>query len=171
MIDCGGVGYELSVPDRTLAGMPAPGGDATVLSHLIVREDSMQLYGFGSETERGLFTQLISVAGIGPRMALAALSESPPAELRRAIASGDAKRFQAVPGIGRKTAERIIVELRDKVSDELVAGVGGAESAVTRPMPACWRGRAWSRSATSWPRPRRCSTRSAPRSRSASPKS
>jgi Holliday junction DNA helicase RuvA len=131
VIDCGGVGYELSVPDRTLAAMPAAGKDVTVLSHLIVREDSMQLYGFGSEAERGLFTQLISVAGIGPRMALAALSGSSPVELRRAIAGGDAKRFQAVPGIGRKTAERIIVELRDKVSDELAGEIGGESVAST----------------------------------------
>jgi Holliday junction DNA helicase RuvA len=131
VIDCGGVGYELNVPDRTLAAMPAPGKQATVLSHLIVREDAMQLYGFGSESERGLFAQLISVAGIGPRMALAALSQSPPSELRRAIAAGDAKRFQAVQGIGRKTAERIIVELREKVSDELAADLEGEPPAQT----------------------------------------
>jgi len=121
VIDCSGVGYLLFVSSRTLSEVPAAGKAVTLLSELIVREDAMQLYGFYSESERGLFRQLISVAGVGPKMALSALSGSSAGQLRRAIASSDSKLFQAVPGIGKKTAERIILELREKVSDELAA--------------------------------------------------
>lgn len=127
VVDCNGVGYMLFAPSRTLEQMPT-GKDVTLLTQLIVRDDSMQLYGFASQSEKQLFGQLISVAGVGPKMALAALSGSSPADLRRAIASGDSKRFQAVPGIGKKTAERVIVELRDKISDALVDEIADASS-------------------------------------------
>lgn len=119
VVDCAGVGYQLFVSSKTLDQIPPAGEAVTLFSHLIVREDGMSLYGFGSQEERDLFLKLNSVAGVGPKMALAALSGSSVAELRRAIASSDSKRFQVVPGVGRKTAERIIVELRERISDEL----------------------------------------------------
>jgi Holliday junction DNA helicase RuvA len=119
VIECGGVGYRLSVSSRTLDQIPAAGQSATLLSHLVLRDDAIQLYGFAAEAERDLFLRLVSVSGVGPKMALAALSGSSASELRKAIASGDAKRFQVVPGIGRKTAERVIVELREAIADEL----------------------------------------------------
>ena len=111
-----GVGYRLAVSAETLKAVPAVGNQATLHSHLVARDDSLNLYGFASEEERDLFLQLISVGGVGPKVAMAALSGGPVRELLRAIAGGDAKRFQAVPGIGKRTAERIIVELREKVA-------------------------------------------------------
>jgi Holliday junction DNA helicase RuvA len=86
---------------------------------LIARDDSLSLYGFASEEERDLFRQLTSVSGVGPKVAIAVLGGGPPRDLLRAIAAGDAKRFQVVPGIGKRTAERIIVELREKVAGDL----------------------------------------------------
>jgi Holliday junction DNA helicase RuvA len=119
VIDCGGVGYRLSVSSKTLERVPAAGQTATVFAHLILKDDGIQLYGFATEAERDLFLRLISVSGVGPKMALTALSGSSTGELRKAIATGDAKRFQVVPGIGRKTAERVIVELREAIAGEL----------------------------------------------------
>jgi Holliday junction DNA helicase RuvA len=119
VIDCQGVGYRMSVSSKTLEQVPAAGQDASLLSHLILKDDGIQLYGFSTEAERELFLRLVSVSGIGPKMALTALSGSSVGELRKAIAAGDAKRFQVVPGIGRKTAERVIVELRDALAQEL----------------------------------------------------
>jgi holliday junction DNA helicase RuvA len=119
VIDAGGVGYRLTVSAETLKAVPARGKPATLHAHLVVRDDSLSLYGFGSEEERDLFLWLTSVSGVGPKVAVAILSGGPPRELLRAIAGGDAKRFQAVPGIGKRTAERVIVELREKVAGEL----------------------------------------------------
>jgi holliday junction DNA helicase RuvA len=119
VVDAGGVGYRLAVSAETLKAVPAAGRAATLHSHLVAREDSLQLYGFSSEEERDLFLNLISVSGVGPKVALAVLSGGAPRELVRAIASGDAKRFQAAPGIGKRTAERVIVELREKVGGDL----------------------------------------------------
>jgi Holliday junction DNA helicase RuvA len=119
VIDAGGVGYRLAVSAETLKAVPATGREAFLHAELIAREDSLALYGFASEGERDLFGQLISVSGVGPKVAIAALSGGPARELLRAIAAGDAKRFQAVPGIGKRTAERIIVELREKVAGAL----------------------------------------------------
>jgi holliday junction DNA helicase RuvA len=119
VVDAGGVGYRLAVSTETLRSVPARGKKATLHSHLVVRDDQMSLYGFASEEERDLFLLLISVSGVGPKVALAALSGGPVRELLRAIAAGDTKRFQAVPGIGKRTAERIIVELREKVAGEI----------------------------------------------------
>jgi Holliday junction DNA helicase RuvA len=104
------------------------GSEARLHSHLIARDDGMHLYGFASEQERDLFMKLISVAGVGPKMALAVLSGSSAPEVTRAIAAGDAKRFQVVPGVGKKTAERIIVELRERLSQDLVAADLPAEA-------------------------------------------
>jgi holliday junction DNA helicase RuvA len=117
---CGGVGYRVAVSAETLRHVPAVGGEATLHTHLVVREDALLLHGFHSEQERDLFLMLLSVQAVGPKVALAVLSSGSPRELFAAIAGADAARFQAVPGIGKRTAERIIVELREK------AGSGGS---------------------------------------------
>jgi holliday junction DNA helicase RuvA len=119
VIEANGVGYRLAVSAETLKAVPATGRETFLHAELISREDSLSLYGFASEEERDLFGELISVSGIGPKVALAALSGGPARQLLRAIAAGDAKRFQAVPGIGKRTSERIIVELREKVAGSL----------------------------------------------------
>ena len=123
VVESGGVGYRLTVSAETLKAVPASGKEITLHSHLVVRDDSMQLFGFASEEERDLFLHLTSVSGVGPKVAIAILSGGTPRELLRAIAAGDAKHFQAVPGIGKRTSERVIVELREKVADELAEGV------------------------------------------------
>ena len=124
VVEAGGVGYRLAVSAETLRHVPAVGAEARLLAHLVLRDDGMHLYGFSSEAERELFLMLIAVQSVGPKVALAVLSGGSPRELLNAIASGDAARFQAVPGIGKRTAERIIVELREKVAgkatDEIV---------------------------------------------------
>jgi len=135
VVECGGVGYALAVSAETLRHVPAAGETVLLHTHLVVRDESMQLYGFASEEERALFLMLVGVQGVGPKVALAVLSGGPPRELLRAIAAGDAARFQAVPGIGKRTAERIIVELREKVEGAAgevagpaaAAGAGGVE--------------------------------------------
>jgi holliday junction DNA helicase RuvA len=119
VIESGGVGYRLVVSAETLKLVPARGKQATLHAHLVARDDSLALYGFASEEERDLFLHLTSVAGIGPKVAIAILSGGAPRELLQAIAAGDAKRFQAAPGVGKRTAERLIVELREKVAGEL----------------------------------------------------
>ena len=115
VIDCGGVGYRLAVSAETLRHVPAVGNEVMLHAHLVVRDDALALYGFATEEERELFLMLLSVQSVGPKVALAVLSGGPPRELLAALAAGDAPRFQAVPGIGKRTAERIIVELREKV--------------------------------------------------------
>ena len=113
---CGdGVGYRAAVSAETLRHVPPAGEQVTLHAHLIVRDDALTLYGFHSEQERDLFLMLLSVQAVGPKVALAVLSAGPPRALIAALAAGDAARFQAVPGIGKRTAERIIVELREKV--------------------------------------------------------
>lgn len=119
VIETGGVGYRLAVSAETLKAVPAHGKQANLHAHLVVRDDAMQLYGFASEEERDLFVHLNSVSGVGPKMAIAILSGGSPRELLKAIALGDYKRFQAAPGVGKRTAERVIVELREKVAGEL----------------------------------------------------
>ncbi len=119
VIDCGGVGYRLAVSAETLARVPAIGHDITLHAHLVVRDDALALYGFATEEERELFLMLLGVQSVGPKVALAVLSGGPPRELLGALAAGDSARFQAVPGIGKRTAERIIVELREKVGATL----------------------------------------------------
>jgi len=128
VIDAGGVGYRLTVSSETLKAVPATGRDAFLHAELISRDDSLALFGFSSEEERDLFRLLVTVSGIGPKVAIATLSGGTTRDLLRAIAAGDAKRFQAVPGIGKRTAERIIVELREKVAgaleEEVVVAAG-----------------------------------------------
>jgi Holliday junction DNA helicase RuvA len=128
VVDCGGVGYKLAVSAQTLRRVPALGEEVLLHSHLVVRDDALQLYGFATEEERELFLMLLGVQSVGPKVALAVLSGGPPRDLLAAIAAGDSARFQAVPGIGKRTAERIIVELREKVG----AVVPEASISITR---------------------------------------
>jgi holliday junction DNA helicase RuvA len=128
VIDAGGVGYRLAVSAETLRTVPAVGERVSLHAHLIPRDDALALYGFATEDERELFLSLISVSGVGPKVAMATLSGGSTGELLRALAAGDAKRFQAVPGIGKRTAERIIVELRERVAGELEEGTATVSS-------------------------------------------
>ncbi len=118
VVECGGVGYRLAVSAETLRHVPAVGKPVALHSHLVVRDDALALYGFAVEEERDLFLLLIGVQSVGPKVALAVLSGGPPRELVCALAAGDVGRLQAVPGIGKRTAERIVVELREKVAGE-----------------------------------------------------
>jgi Holliday junction DNA helicase RuvA len=123
-----GVGYLVAATPAVLRRATA-GADLTVETYLHVREDALQLYGFADAEERDLFVHLLTVSGIGPKVALAVVSGSPAAELRRAIALGDHARFQAIPGIGKKTAERIVLELREKlgaVGEPALSALGDA---------------------------------------------
>ena len=119
----GGVGYRLAVSAETLRQVPATGDQVSLLAHLVVREDALSLFGFATEEERDLFLLLISVQSVGPKMALAVLSGGSPWELVAALAAGDTARLQAVPGIGKRTAERIVVELREKVGPDAPAAL------------------------------------------------
>jgi len=122
IVDVGGVGYLVhATPSVHRLG----DGEVTVQVHTVVREDALQLYGFATADERTLFELLLGVSGVGPKVALAIVSGSTPAELRRAIARDDVKRFQAIPGIGLKTAQRVVLELKEKlasVADTTAAG-------------------------------------------------
>ncbi len=128
---CDSIGYRAAVSAETLRHIPPVGEQVTLHTHLIVRDDALALYGFHSEQERDLFLMLLSVQAVGPKVALAVLSAGPVRELISALAAGDSARFQAVPGIGKRTAERIIVELREKVGVE-PAGDGGGSAIVAR---------------------------------------
>ena len=128
VLDVNGVGYLVAATPAVLRRATA-GADLTVETYLHVREDALQLYGFADAEERDLFVHLLTVSGVGPKVALAVVSGSPAAELRRAIALGDHARFQAIPGIGKKTAERIVLELREKlgaVVEPALSAVGDA---------------------------------------------
>jgi Holliday junction DNA helicase RuvA len=126
VILCGGVGHHVAVSTETLRHVSPVGGETTLHTHLIVRDDALSLYGFHSEQERDLFLMLLSVQAVGPKVALAVLSGGSPRELVATLAAGDAARLQAVPGIGKRTAERIIVELREKVGVTVDVDVGAA---------------------------------------------
>jgi holliday junction DNA helicase RuvA len=115
VIDCGGVGYRLAVSAETLRHVPAVGKPVALHSHLVVRDDALHLYGFATEEERELFLMLLSVQSVGPKVALGVLSAGAPRELLAGIASGDTARLRAAPGVGKRTADRIVVELREKV--------------------------------------------------------
>jgi holliday junction DNA helicase RuvA len=127
LIDVQGVGYELDVPMSTFYQLPPAGAEVTLLTHLIVREDAHQLFGFASDAERGAFRQLLRISGVGARIALAVLSGLSVSELQQAVTSQDSGRLVKIPGIGKKTAERLLLELRDKL-DVVTAAVpaGGA---------------------------------------------
>lgn len=129
VVDCGGVGYRLAVSAHTLRHTPAAEQDVVLHTHLVVRDDALSLYGFHSEEERELFLMLLAVQSVGPKMALAVLSGGSPRELLAAVAAGDAARLRAVPGVGKRTAERIVVELREKVgASASAAGVSAPAS-------------------------------------------
>jgi Holliday junction DNA helicase RuvA len=125
VLDVGGVGYLVAATPRVAARV---GEEATVETYLHVREDALQLYGFASAEERELFELLLGVSGVGPKVALAIVSGSPPAELRRAIVREDTARFEAIPGIGRKTAQRVVLELREKLAIPGDVGTAGGGS-------------------------------------------
>jgi holliday junction DNA helicase RuvA len=127
IVDVGGVGYEVLIPLSSFDKLPSPGSDVKLLTQLIVREDAHTLYGFASASERDLFRLLINnVSGIGPKTALNILSGMNPVAFRGAVANGDVKALSQISGVGKKTAERIVVELRDKVG---AAGAWEASSA------------------------------------------
>ncbi len=122
LVDVGGVAYEVDVPMSTFYNLPQTGLPVTLHTHLLVREDAHLLYGFGTEAERRAFRQLLRISGIGARTALAVLSGLSVADLQHAVAAQDAGRLVKTPGIGKKTAERLLLELRDKLD----TGVKGA---------------------------------------------
>jgi Holliday junction DNA helicase RuvA len=115
VLEVGGIGFELSIPISTFHSLAKVGEEARIMTHFLVREDNHQLYGFGTDEERSIFRLLLSVTGIGPKMALAVLSGIGTSELRKAIVEGSLPTLTAISGIGRKTAERLIVELREKI--------------------------------------------------------
>ena len=117
LVDCQGVGYELEVPMTTFYELPEIGNDVTLLTHFIVREDAQLLFGFGSEQERKIFKQLIKVNGIGPKVALSILSGISLNELMKAINHSESDLLVKIPGIGQKTADRLVLELKDKFND------------------------------------------------------
>lgn len=123
VLEVHGVGYEVQVPARTFQQLPAAGAAAALFVHTHVREDAIQLFGFAAAAERELFERLLAVNGVGPRMGLAVLSVLSPDELARAVQAHDLARLTTVPGVGKKTAERLVIELRDKLP------AGGADTA------------------------------------------
>ena len=128
LIDCHGVGYEVQVPMSTFYNLPALGERVSLLTQFIVREDAQLLYGFASVQERAAFRELIKVAGVGPRTALAVLSGMGVADLAQAITLQEAGRLVKVPGIGKKTAERLLLELKGKLGAELSGAAALAKS-------------------------------------------
>lgn len=132
LLDVAGVGYKVSIPLSTFYRLGEPGSDVALYVHTHVREDALQLYGFFSTDEQGLFERLISVSGVGPRVALAILSGIESAELIQALRTSDVARLTRIPGVGKKTAERLVLELKDKMQSfaaadapEAAAGPGG----------------------------------------------
>ena len=126
IVDVNGVGY---LVNATPTVHRLGGGEVTIQIHTVVREDALQLFGFATADERELFEMLLSVSGVGPKVALAIVSGSTPAELRRAIARDDVKRFQAIPGIGLKTAQRVVLELKEKLASVVELAEASADFA------------------------------------------
>ena len=131
LVDCGGVGYDVEVPMSTFYNLPQNGEHVTLLTHMVVREDAHLLFGFGSEAERKTFRQLVKVSGVGARTALAVLSGMSVGDLAEAVTLQEAGRLTKIPGIGKKTAERLMLELKDKLGVDL-----GNVGAVNRAQPA-----------------------------------
>ena len=128
VVDVGGVGYDVQVPLSTFYAVGDAGARVTLRIHTHVREDALQLFGFNSALELRLFERLIAISGIGPRVALAVLSGIEPADLVRAVRQSDLGRLTSIPGVGRKTAERIVIELRDRLPKMDDAEAPGAEA-------------------------------------------
>lgn len=122
VVEVGGVGLLLHVSAQTLGALPAPGDTVRLDAHLAVREDALDLYGFAASGERELFTAFIGVSGVGPRLALALCGLDKPENIRHALATGDAKRLQQASGVGKRTAERLVLELRDKLGAFVTVG-------------------------------------------------
>ena len=129
LVDVGGVGYEVDVPMSTFCNLPAEGSEITLLTHFIVREDAQLLYGFATAAERQTFRALIRISGVGPRIALAVLSGMSTQDLADAVEQGNATLLTRVPGIGKKTADRLVLELNGKLAGNAFAPAGGAASA------------------------------------------
>jgi Holliday junction DNA helicase RuvA len=133
LVDCQGVGYEIDVPMSTFYPLPRAGEEVTLLTHLVVREDAHLLYGFLTAGERAAFRQLLKISGVGPKVALSVLSGMSVDDLSAAVAAEDAGRLQKIPGIGKKTAERLVLELRDKLPKTITvvraadAGAAGSD--------------------------------------------
>jgi Holliday junction DNA helicase RuvA len=133
LVDVGGVGYEVEAPMSTFYGLPAIGAEVGLHTHLVVREDAHVLFGFGTERERGLFRELIKVSGVGPRIGLAILSGLSVDQFHRCIEAEDVATLVRVPGIGRKTAERLLIEMRDRLKGLAGPVGGGAPGAAVGP--------------------------------------
>ncbi|MCB9523330.1 MAG: Holliday junction branch migration protein RuvA [Myxococcales bacterium] len=131
VLDVGGVGYEVVCPLTVLDNLPPTGGRCTLVIHTHVREDQITLFGFATQDERALFRQLVAVSGIGPRLAVACLSGMTAEALIRALVDGDVKRLSSVPGIGKRTAERMVLELQEKVHPP-----AGSRAAAGLPAPS-----------------------------------
>ena len=131
VVDVHGVGYEIDVPMSTFYQLPANGSEVTLYTHLIVREDAHQLYGFASEQERRVFRQLLKISGVGARTALSVLSGMSVSDLCEAVSAQDSGRLIRVPGIGRKTAERLLLELKDKLDVMVVSATVTAAAGTT----------------------------------------
>ena len=129
LVDVGGVGYEVDVPMSTFCNLPAEGSEITLLTHFIVREDAQLLYSFATAAERQTFRALIRISGVGPRIALAVLSGMSTQDLADAVEQGNAMLLTRVPGIGKKTADRLVLELKGKLAGNAFAPAGGAASA------------------------------------------
>jgi Holliday junction DNA helicase RuvA len=129
LVDVGGVGYEVEAPMSTWTRLPEVGGEIRLCTHLVIREDQHLLFGFGTEAERRLFRDLLKVNGVGARIALAILSGISVDGFVRCVQLRDAAALTRVPGVGRKTAERLIVDLRDRVEEMVTSGIGGAAPA------------------------------------------
>ncbi len=129
LVEVGGVGYELQVPMTTLFQLPELGSEVSLLTHFVVREDAQLLYGFIHERDRSLFRQLIKVSGVGPKLALTILSGMDSSSFARCVQRDDISSLVALPGVGKKTAERLLVDMRDKLKDWLVPGAGEALAA------------------------------------------
>ena len=129
IVDCAGVGYEVQVPMSTFYNLPADGSKVSLLIHFVVREDAQILYGFGTASEREAFRELIKIAGVGPRTALAVLSGMGVADVAQAVTLQESARLVKVPGIGKKTAERLLLELKGKLGADIGLPAGGAPDA------------------------------------------
>ncbi len=130
LVDVSGVGYEVDVPMSTFCNLPAEGAEVTLFTHLVVREDAQLLYGFATGAERAAFRELIKISGVGPRIALAILSGLSPEKLSEAVESGETAPLIRVPGIGKKTAERLVLELKGKLAGSaIVTGLFAAAGA------------------------------------------
>jgi Holliday junction DNA helicase RuvA len=134
IVDVNGVGYDVFVPLSTFYGLGEPGSEVALRIHTHVREDALLLYGFATVLEQDLFERLIGVSGIGPKLALAVLSGIEPPELVRAIERGDVARLTAIPGVGKKTSERIVLELKDRLPKAQDATGGVPDAAASAPL-------------------------------------